>query len=303
MILFFPMAALFSVMLILIRMAKDNELTVLRSSGISTTRIIMPLLFLSLFSGGLSYFTNEKIVPWTNEISDKIIRNEISKKPPPIIKEDIIFKDPSNRFFHIKKINTLSSTMENITIIESTQDYPRITLAKKAFWNNFSWTLIEGVIHSYGPQGDLEFLDTFDEMTINVKQQLSVFYSKEKSAKEMDSHSLKQKISTLNKGGVNTRSLKVEYYLKQSIPMACFIFGLLGISLCISFVQSSKDWWGVIISIIIAVLSVGFYFFIMALCRALAKDSVISAFLGAWIPNIIYGAIAGGVAMYQCRHK
>ena len=43
MVLFFPMAALFSTMLLLVRMAKDNELTVLRTSGIQTFRIILPI--------------------------------------------------------------------------------------------------------------------------------------------------------------------------------------------------------------------------------------------------------------------
>jgi lipopolysaccharide export system permease protein len=303
MILFFPMAVLFSIMLLMVRMAKDNELTVLRTSGVHSGRIVVPLLLLTFLTALISYYTNEKVVPWTNETSDALIRKEIKKKPPPVIRENIVFKDSSDRFFYIKKVNTQTSTMEHVLILEDTSYFPRITSAKKAFWNQLSWTLIDGYTQELSKDGTLEFLDDFDEMTINVEQNIETFYKRQKSAKEMDSKELKERISTLKKGGVSTRGLKVEYYMKTSVPMACFIFGLLGIAYCLSFVRSGKDWWGVIFSIVISVLSVGFYFFIMALFRALAKDAVITPFLGAWIPNMIYGSIAGAITFYQCKYR
>ena len=140
-------------------------------------------------------------------------------------------------------------------------------------------------------------------MTINIQQDIFSFYKKQKSAKEMDSKTLKDKIHKLTKGGISTRSLEVEYHMKTSIPLACFIFGLFGIAYCLSFVRSGKDWWGVIIAICMAVLTVGFYFFIVALSRALAKDGSISPFLGAWIPNIVYGSIATSIITYQCKYR
>jgi lipopolysaccharide export system permease protein len=80
--------------------------------------------------------------------------------------------------------------------------------------------------------------------------------------------------------------------MKKSMPIACLIFGLTGMAYCLTFIKSGKDWWGVIISICAAVLTVGFYFFIVAFFRALAKDGSLSPFLGAWIPNIAYGSIS-----------
>jgi lipopolysaccharide export system permease protein len=303
MIIFFPMAVLFSVMLILIRMAKDNELTVLRTSGVHTGRIIVPLLLLTLLTAGLSYITNEKIVPWTNQTSEALIRREIKKRPPPIIAENIVFKDGGNRFFYIKKVNTKQSSMENILIFENKNDYPRTISAKKAFWNKLSWTLIDGYIMDVSTEGTIDFIDKFDEMTINVEQSIESFYKHQKTAKEMDSKELKNKIQTLTKGGVSTRALKVEYHMKTSVPIACFIFGIIGIAYCLTFVRSGKDWWGVIMAIIISILSVGFYFFMMALFRALAKDGSLIPILGAWIPNLFYGSIAGTTIYYQCKYK
>ena len=52
MVLFFPMATLFACMLLFVRMAKDNELSVLRTSGISSFKI---LFFGPLIKGNPSF--------------------------------------------------------------------------------------------------------------------------------------------------------------------------------------------------------------------------------------------------------
>ena len=145
--------------------------------------------------------------------------------------------------------------------------------------------------------------DEFHKMQINVSQNMGNFYSNQKTAREMDSKTLRDKIKSLKEGGVSTRSLKVEYHMKKSIPVACFVFGLLGICDCLIFISSGKDWWGVIISICLAVLSVGFYFFIMSFFRALGKDGSLSPHMAAWVPNMIYGSICLITLAYQGRYK
>ena len=119
----------------------------------------------------------------------------------------------------------------------------------------------------------------------------------------MDSNELKEKIIELDKGGMNTRFLKVEYHLKYSLPGMCFIFGIIGIGYCLSFVRTGKDWWGVIMAICVAVLTVGFYFFLLALFRAFAKEGYLPIILGAWGPNLIYGTVATILIYYQCVYR
>ena len=207
MVLFFPMAVLFSVMLLLVRMAKDNELTVLRTSGIPSGRILLPLFILTFSFTLLSYIVNEKVVPWTNGISDKLIRKEIKRTPPPIITENVVFKDGEGRHFYIKKVNTKKNTMDTILIFEKSHQFPRIISAKKASWNNSKWALSNGYIVEFNTDGLIEFSDHFDEMVLSIDQDFSTYYNRQKTAKEMDSKELKNRIKSLSKGGINTRSL------------------------------------------------------------------------------------------------
>lgn len=303
MIMFFPMSVLFAVMLVFVRMAKDNELTILRTSGIHSARIIIPVVLFTIFASFLSFLTNEKIVPWTNQESDRLIREDIQRKPPPNIIENVVFKDDAGRYFYVQKVDAKTSDMEHVLIFEETQQFPRIITAKKAKWNAQSWTLEDGFIQETNEDGEVDFLDYFDVMKINVLQSLNAFYQKTKSAKEMDSAELKEKINKLDEGGVSTRSLRVEYHMKRTLPAACFIFGLVGIAYCFSFVRSGKDWWGVIIAICIAVLTVGFYFLLTAYFRATGKSGSIPPHISTWIPNLIYGGIATAIITYQCKNR
>ena len=91
--------------------------------------------------------------------------------------------------------------------------------------------------------------------------------------------------------------------MKKSVPFACFIFGVIGISFCMNFVRSGKDWWGVIVAIILSVLVVGFYFFIVAVFRSLAKKGVVDPLVGAWAPNVLYGVPGVGIILYDCFYR
>lgn len=298
MVIFFPMAVLFSVMLMLVRMAKDNELTVLKTSGVHTLRLITPFFLLCLFVTGVSYFLNERMVPWSNRAAESLIKVQIQQIPPPDIVEDVVFKE-GDRFFYIKRVDAKHGDMSQLLIFEKGVHFPRLTTAKRAVWRDRAWTLYEGMIQDVDEDGAIRFSDHFSEMVIHVDQSIESFYSPPKSPREMDSKELKTKIDQYTKSGLGTRTLKVEYHMKKSIPMACLIFGIVGMAVCLSLVKSGADWVGVVVAICLSVLAVGLYFFMVAICRSFAKDGQLTAILGAWLPNIVYGTVGLGTLFYQ----
>lgn len=303
MVLFYPMAVLFATLIVLIRMAKDSEITVLRAGGISLGRIVLPILVAGFLAFGLSYFTNEKIVPWANNISDEILRKAMIKKPSPDIIENTFFKESENRFFYVKKILKDQKEMENIVIHETTDGFPRVITAKTATYEGQLWRLKNGVVYTYNTAGLLHYQGKFTEMTIWVDPQLYNYYRTEKTPREMNSKELRQKIKSLQNSGSETKVLNVEYQLKYSMPMASFIFALIGTALALIFVKHGRDLWGVVIAVLTALLSVGFYFFVMATFRSLARGGYIVPSLGAWGPNILFGITALILIIYQSRSK
>ncbi len=302
MVLFFPMAVLFSVMLMLVRMAKDSELTALRTSGVHTLRILTPLLVACFFVAGMSYLSNEKLVPWTAQASETVMREHIQHIPPPEIVQNVVFKE-GDRFFYIQEVDAKHNELKHLLMFEERAHFPRLTTAQKAVWKGRSWHLQKGYIQDINDDGSMRFSDHFSELILHVDQDLAAFYRPPKSAREMDSKELRNKIQGLQKSGLSTRSLSVEYHMKKSVPVACVIFGLIGMSYCLTFVRSGQDWWGVIIAICLAVLTVALYFFMVALCRAFAKSGTLDPLLGAWLPNVVYGTLGLSLVSYQSVMK
>ncbi len=290
-------------MLLFIRIAKDNELTILRSSGISLGRILCPVMIFMLGISFLSFYLDSYLVPWSNYVSNELIRKVVLKDPQPDITERIFFKDTQNRFFYIDHVDLKSHLYSQVMIYETCGTYPRVILAKFAQWQQNQWVLRDGKIHRYNDQGYLSYDMAFQEMTIDVNYNPEQFFNKQKSSYEMSAKELQTQIKMFKQGGISTTRLAVDYHMKFSFAGASFIFGMIGLMLTSILVRSGKDWWKVITAVLLALLCVGFYFFLMAFFRSFGYGGMISPLWAAWTPNLIFGSIGGIVLIHEVIYR
>lgn len=288
-VMFLPMSTVFSGMLLFIQMAKDNEITVIRTSGISVFRMITPVLLMAVLVSTFSLAINEWVAPWANHVSDNLVRHAVRKSPPPKIANNVVFKEAGNRFFYVQSIDRESGLMENLLIFERIKgSFPRIITAQSAKWDTDRWYLSQGYQHEMHPSGDLKHMVQYEQMEIFINRDLNSFYSSHLTPRQMNSKTLKEKIDRLDSSGMNTSNLKMAYHIKKSLPAACFVFCLMGVTFCVMFVKTGRDWWGVIWAIVAVVMLVGFYFFLVAMFRAIGRQGEWSPLLCAWIPNMVY---------------
>jgi lipopolysaccharide export system permease protein len=289
MVLAFPVSTLFATSMALGRVSKDNELTALRTSGVSFGRISIPIVLFALIVSVSSYFTNEKIVPWTNHVSEEIIRQMVLKQPLPAVSENVFFKDSgSNRYFYIRRVNQRSGELENIMVYEfEGSKVPRVIIAEKGKLEAGSWNIVNGVIHKYDDNGYLVYEAKFDKMHIAGTLDV-ISFSEQKTPQEMSSFELKNMITMLDRGGVNTKSLLVDYYMKYSIPLTCLIFALIGIPLSIPPIRSARA-WGIVLCIVIV-----FSFYVFAsIFRSFGYGGLLTPLVSAWGPQVIFGMLGG----------
>ena len=71
---------------------------------------------------------------------------------------------------------------------------------------------------------------------------------------------------------------------KFSIPVACFVFALLGLALGVS---NRKD--GKLASFVLGIAVIFVYYVIMFMAQAMTKGGMIPAWLAMWLPNIVLG--------------
>lgn len=295
-ILTYPVATLFGVAMAIGRLAHDNEISALRTSGISFFRIAVPIIVISLIISGISYFTNEKLVPIANRESSKIIRQIVTRHPLPDIRQNVFFKDAYNRYFYVRKMDTKDKTLQDIMVYELySGKLPQVITAKSAKLDDLLLTLSSGVIHKFDKKGRLEYEATFKEMDLNLAES-PITVGEQKTAQEMDIQELKSKIESFKKGGISTKSLQTDLYMKYSVPLTCFVFALIGIPLALPGIRGARG-WGMILTI---VLMFTFYVF-ASVFRSLGRGGILTPMLAAWMPQMLFAAL-GVILLFREGH-
>ncbi|NLL62119.1 MAG: YjgP/YjgQ family permease [Candidatus Atribacteria bacterium] len=283
----FPVALLGSSELAIAQMSTNNEIAAMRTGGISFRRIMKPFLIAGILVSILSFVTNDYIVPETNHISQNIIREIVLKKGPPHIKRNVFFRDAENRYFYINRLDEENMIMREIMIYEMTRErYPRVITAAEGRWVVDTWELKNGTVYNYNEDGKITYEMAFQEMKIEVKDELQDFFKNQRSPQEMSTKELRQQIQILKDAGVDTTNFEVDYHVKYSFPLSGFIFALIGVPLGMQMKRSTKA-TGLIISIILVFLYYVFY----SLCRAIGRGGIIDPFSASWIPNIVFLAL------------
>jgi len=289
----FPVSMLFGTAMALGRLSKDNEITALRTSGVTIFRISIPILVIGVLVSILSFITNEMIVPHANFVSTNIIRQIIYKQPLPEVKENVFFKDAHNRYYYARRVNMKNRTMENIEVYELTDEkYPRVILADSALFFGRIWELKKGVIHKYDEQGYLNYEAAFANLKLNVAEEVLNF-TEQKSPTDMNQKELTDMIKVLGKGGASTQALLTELYMKYSIPLTCFVFALVGIPFSLPSPRSGRT-WGMVVTIVFM-----FTFYVFAsVFRSLGKGGMLPPLVAAFTPQFTFIFI-GAALLYR----
>ncbi|MBI4861253.1 MAG: LptF/LptG family permease [Candidatus Riflebacteria bacterium] len=114
------------------------------------------------------------------------------------------------------------------------------------------------------------------------------FAQEERSPQEMSFSTLLAQVRKLEERGLsNTRSMRVELYLKTSFPFCIPIFAIIG---CAMGLTSSRS--GGFIGFGISLVVTFFYYIVMSLSASLGKTGVIAPLLASWIQNLVFTAVA-----------
>ncbi len=287
-VLFLPIASLFSVMLVMFRMINDNEIPIYWTSGIIYERVLAPFFTFALLIVITSFILGEYVVPVTNYHSNNIIHRLILKESIPMIEENVFFKDTDEKYVYVRKINKNNNHMQDIMIYDLSSINPRVISAKSALWSDSHWQLSNGKMYNFEDDGYLGFELGFNDMKIKVNYDIDNNYMKVRNPKELSSAQIKQRVISLKKAGLDPKSMLVEYYLKFSSSAVNMIFALLGFVFVLIFVRTSKDVWGIILSIASALGCISMFFFLSAYTRAMGIGGFFNPLFAAWAPTLFF---------------
>lgn len=286
-VLTFPMSMLLASLMSFGRLSAASEITAMKSGGISFYRLATPVFIAAFVVSLVTVVINEKVVPAANSAYSYVVRVEIMKNSRPKSQEHVVIKDINDgkleRLVYAKSFDQATGAMNNVTMQEFEGDrLARMQNAQKVIWQKDRWIMYDGTISEISSDAKVERTVTFKEQTMPMKKTPENVSADQKRPEEMTIRELKQHIKILKMENVSSSKHEVELHQRISIPMACFLFALIGAPLGISSNRSSSS-----IGLGISVVIIFIYYSIMTVFAALGQGGAIPAVIAVWMPNMV----------------
>ncbi|MFH1198987.1 MAG: LptF/LptG family permease [Candidatus Omnitrophota bacterium] len=303
-----PIAALTAVLLSMGRFSGDNEIIVIRASGINIFRLIAPILTIGLILSLLLVIFNDRVIPYAQFASRKTLIDVGIKNPTAALEPGVFINSFEKYILFVYSVDQKRNRLGNVRIYEPQgEDKPtRTIVAKKGEFiavpekSIMKLKLMDGTSDEPDPENPANFYKLNFKtyfMTLNLAQMRDKG-KVEKKPKEMTIKELQVEISKMRKTGVDPIPLVVRVQEKIVLAFSCFFFVLMGIPLAIITRRREKS-----INFAMAVIIAGIYYPILIGCEALAlQSSVINPLFVMWLPNIALGAIGAWLTYKLCAY-
>lgn len=302
----FPFAALFGTLLGMGRLAADNEISALRTSGVSFFRIIRLPLIAGVAVAVVSFLVNEHIAPAATELSTRSFYQIIYRSQTLPIEPNIYRADPATgNQFYIRSVAPDGKTMQDVMIYQPnrTAPYVEILHADTARVEGTEIVLIHAMRTQIKSDGQIGAVDvSAKELRLSLPMGdngQNFLSSSMNDTWTMNTQRLAEDIryrKLTGQGGTDLASRELTLATKYAYPFAAFIAVIIALPLAVKFGKQGRT-LGIVLSI--AVLFV--YYAIDAVSRAFGRNGALDPYLAAWLPNMIMSAVGGWLVWREDR--
>ena len=299
-----PMALLIGILVAFGRLSADREVVVMMACGISPYRLLRPLAVLALVSWAASSWVLLKAMPDANQAFRELTMQIVADRAEGEVRPRVFFEDFPNMVLYVREVPPNGGWQDVLAADTKNPAQPIIYLARTGRMivdrqaRTIQMVLQDGARHTtkLDDPSAYEVLK-FQQMVVSLDP-ASVFprTGPARGDRELSVAELRQRVRDLEAAGVSTHNPIMEIHKKFSIPVACFVFALLGLALGAS---NRKD--GKLASFVMGIGVIFIYYVVMFSAQAMTKGYIIPAWLSMWLPNLVLGL--AGVALLVSRAR
>jgi lipopolysaccharide export system permease protein len=301
-----PISTLVAILIGLGRLSGDNEITVMKTSGISLYQLYQPIAAASVVAFIMTAVITLFLVPQGNYATKHHLYS-VSKKQASIgIREKVFIDDFSDLLIYAETIPMDGAYMAGVLISDTRlTNEPSTIIAEKAYLISdpraltVTMRLENGSTHTVDAGLNHYRKMDFSVYDVNLDIGSALFDEsrlKEKTSGEMTVLELRDKLQKADVEKQQLREAAIELNKKLSIPMSCLIFGILGVPLGIRGHRSVKSRGIALGAIIVAA-----YYMLQLGGEALVQTGKAGPAFGAWAPNLVFLVL--GVALFMATAR
>jgi lipopolysaccharide export system permease protein len=282
MILTIPMSLLLATLLTYGRLNADNELTILRTAGMSFRGITTPVLLFGSFCFVTGLFVSFSLGPFgAGKVRDTIARIVTQKAPMAI--EAGIFNTSFRDVVILVRDKPAPDEMKGIFIYDNrNRKEPKVLFAKEGRVYsdrdyNLSLYMKDGFIHIVRPGGSTEIFFGGYNLSLNLAAEGPTRKNSEMTPQELLTEAG-------GKGPKEKTPLFLELHRRLSLPALCLLLMFLGPPLALLSGKSGRL-GGLTLGIGVFTL----FYIMLVYGENMARTGKIPHYVGAWLPTIIIG--------------
>jgi lipopolysaccharide export system permease protein len=295
-----PMSVMMSVLLTFLRMSADNEITALKSCGISPHRFLAPVVIFCVLGWGLTSFIEVKALPWGNRSSNALAINLAQNNIDAIIKERTFIDAFDDITLYINQVDMHSKALVDVFIedqrtsgITNTIIAPRGHIGMDTKKHELHLKLYQGTISQVNLEN--RTADKIDFKSYDMKLDLGRIIKRAgetgRSFDEMSLEELRRRTRSSKKKDERYYKAVMKYHEKFSVPFSCMALGILALPLGLVSRRAKRS-YGLVLGIALFLI----YFILLSVGWSFGESGTLHPVVGMWAPNTVMGGI--GLFLY-----
>ena len=297
-----PMSLLLGLLVAFGRLSADREFVALQACGVSLLRLMRPVVLLAVVTWAATSYVLIVAIPDANQAYREMTYTIVAERAEGEVRPRVFFEDFPDLVLYVREIPTTGGWNE-VFLADNRPGKPaavylarhgRVVLDREK--RTVEMVLEQGSRHTADPAGKYEVF-TFKQLLISLDPE-SVFprTGPARGAREMSIGELRARAAELEGQNIYPHTELFELQKKFSIPVACLVFGLIGLGLGAS---NRRD--GKLASFVVGIVVIFIYYVLLWLGQSLVRGHLVPPWVAAWLPNIILGALGGLLFLWRDR--
>ncbi|MFH1540454.1 MAG: LptF/LptG family permease [Elusimicrobiota bacterium] len=291
--LIFPTASLLAVLFSIGNLARNNEATSFRTSGLSVFRISLSVIIAGIILSIFFMFFDNTILVHSNKKYLSVWKYKIKKQAHKQNEDFNIVQIENNKIFSAKIIDGNKEKITGLILldVDRNMNVKEKIVAKEAIWKNGFLELTD-VMEGNFINGNFA-LKKIPLKKIRFTKKPSEFIDMKKNPDEMSYNEISDLIIRLDKSGIPSHQEQVHKHLKLAKPISILIMILLGIPFAIKTAKTAK-----IFSFAVSIFTGFLYWGVVSFSLAMGMNKTINPLFATWLPNILF-LIMAGILIYK----
>ncbi|MEA2489524.1 MAG: lipopolysaccharide export system permease protein lptG, partial [Acidobacteriota bacterium] len=286
-----PISVLVATLVTFGMLSKNNEVTAIKSGGVSLYRVALPIIAVAAVMSVLAYFILDFVLPYSNERAAQL-HNKIEGRATQTAasQQKLWYRGKGRYIINFLSYDKDAKRLSQIQVFEFHPSEFRLTrrvYANSATWNGQAWAFDQGWMRSFGDDGHTTYTPITKPLPLFYSETPDDFAADVKPPEQMTYTELRRYIETIRKSGYAAEEMTVKLYAKTSWPAISIVMAL--IALPFAFRMGKRGaLYGVGLALGLGIV----YWIIFAVFTKFGEVGNLPPLLSAWAANILFALSA-----------